>query len=50
LLLFAAMFAVSSCNTSIGVYRDARQAYSWTKEKIQGTGGGGDSSGGAPVY
>ena len=54
LIALAAIFALNSCNTSIGIYRDTKQAYSWTKEKIQGAGsGGGDDGGydsGAPVY
>jgi hypothetical protein len=51
LLLLAAVLVLNSCNTSIGLWRDTQQAYSWTKEKIQGTGSdkGGNQSG-APVY
>ena len=52
LLALAVVFALNSCNTSIGLYRDTQQAYSWTKDKIQGSGGGGSggSDQGAPVY
>lgn len=53
LLVLAAVLALNSCNTSIGLYRDTKQAFSWTKEKIQGTGGDGGGGGydqGAPVY
>lgn len=51
LIVLAAVFALNSCNTSIGIYRDTKQAYSWTKDKIQGTGGGGGGDEyGAPVY
>lgn len=54
LLLVATVFALNSCNTSIGIYRDTKAAFLWTKGKIQS--GGGDSGGGyeeeygAPVY
>ncbi len=53
LIALAAIFALNSCNTSIGIYRDTKQAYSWTKNKIQGMnggGGGGSEDYGAPVY
>ena len=36
LIVLAAVFALNSCNTSIGLYRDTKQAFYWTKEKIQG--------------
>ena len=26
---------LSSCNTSIGLYRDAKEGYRWTKNKIE---------------
>jgi hypothetical protein len=54
LFLIAAVFALNSCNTTIGVYRDTKAAFLWTKGKIQSSGG--DSGGGyeeeygAPVY
>lgn len=47
LIALACVFALNSCNTLIGLGRDTEQAYHWTKEKIQGTGGGGEV---APVY
>ena len=51
LTLFAVVFALNSCNTSIGLYRDTKAACIWTKEKIQGTGGGdGGDDYGEPVY
>lgn len=51
LIVLAAVFALNSCNTSIGLYRDTKQAFSWTKSKIQGSGGGGGGDDyGAPVY
>jgi predicted small secreted protein len=51
LIVLAALLALNSCNTCIGIGRDTKQAYLWTKEKIQGTGSNtsGDASG-APVY
>ncbi len=51
LILLAAVFALNSCNTSIGVYRDTKAGFLWTKDKIQGssTSGGGSTSA-APVY
>ena len=36
LILLAAVFALNSCNTSIGIYRDRKAAFLWTKGKIQG--------------
>jgi len=53
LTVLAAVFVLNSCNTSIGLYRDAKQGFNWTKEKIQGMGNGGGGGGdqeGAPVY
>lgn len=55
LLALAALLSLSSCNTSIGLWRDTVQAYDWTKTKIQGAGNGGgggstDYEYGAPVY
>ncbi len=50
-VVLAALLALNSCNTCIGIGRDTEQAYLWTKGKIQGAGsnsGGKDS--GAPVY
>lgn len=55
LLMLAAVFALNSCNTSIGLYRDTKAAFMWTKGKIQsnnsgGSGGGYEDDYGAPVY
>jgi len=54
-LLFAA--ALTSCNTTIGVGRDIKQGFIWSKNKIQENRaqgqqqqGGYDSGYGAPVY
>lgn len=53
LIVIVAALALNSCNTFIGIGRDTKQGYQWTKSKIQGQGGGGsetydDSS--APGY
>ncbi len=47
LILVVAALALNSCNTLIGVGRDTKQAYHWTKGKIQGSGGqeAGDAAG-----
>lgn len=53
LVMLAAVVALTSCNTSIGMYRDAKMGFLWTKDKIQGMGNGGGGGGdpyGAPVY
>ncbi len=42
--------ALNSCNTLIGIGRDTKAGYGWTKSKIQGSGGGGGEEYGAPVY
>jgi predicted small secreted protein len=52
-LIAAASIALllNSCNTTIGLYRDTKQGFLWTKDKIQGARQ--SSSGydeGAPVY
>ena len=52
LLLIAAM-ALMSCNTTIGVGRDIRDGFQWTKNKIQESGNQSDDSYDdvyAPVY
>ena len=54
LIVLGAALLLNSCNTFIGLGRDTKQGYQWTKAKIQGSGGGGggdsyDTSG-APVY
>lgn len=53
LTLVVAVLALNSCNTLIGMGRDTKQGYQWTKSKIQGSGGGGggyDQEYGAPIY
>ena len=54
LIVIVAALTLNSCNTLIGIGRDTKQGYQWTKDKIQdqGGGGGGDSydDPGAPVY
>jgi len=37
LIVIAAALALNSCNTCIGIGRDTKQGYNWTKSKIQGT-------------
>lgn len=49
-ILLATVVALISCNTSIGLYRDTKEGFNWTKNKIQGTGGSGGYDDGAPVY
>ena len=48
-LVLAGVMALNSCNTLIGIGRDTKQAFEWTKGKMQGTQSGGNNSG-APVY
>ena len=51
LLVIATALALNSCNTSIGLWRDTKQGYQWTKAKMQGNGGDSQSDpSGAPVY
>lgn len=52
ILAFAVVVSLASCNTSIGIWRDTKAGYRWTKEKIQNSRNGGDqgSDYGAPVY
>lgn len=35
ILLLASAVCLSSCNTTIGVGRDVRDGFNWTKDKIQ---------------
>ena len=42
--------SLASCNTAIGMYRDAKQGVIWTKNKIQGNSGGSSDPYGAPTY
>lgn len=48
LLVIAALLALNSCNTLIGVGRDTKEGYLWTKKKIQGEEVAEEA--GAPVY
>lgn len=50
LFVVAAALILNSCNTCIGIFRDTKQGYNWTKNKIQGSGGGQPDQSGAPVY
>lgn len=50
LLLIVSMLALNSCNTAIGLARDTKQGYLWTKGKIQGTGEVLPEQSDAPVY
>jgi predicted small secreted protein len=57
LLVLLATIGLSSCNTLIGMGRDTKQGFNWTKNKIQesrqGSSGGQSSQQdayGAPVY
>ena len=50
LILIVAAAALSSCNTMIGLGRDTKQGYEWTKSKFQGGGGNQPDASGAPVY
>jgi len=53
-IVIVSAFALNSCNTSIGIFRDTKQGFNWTRDKIQNAGGGGggqsDDYSGAPVY
>lgn len=48
LLLIIATTALTSCNTSIGLGRDIKQGFEWTKSKFQGAQQ--EEAAGAPVY
>jgi predicted small secreted protein len=56
LIVIAAALALNSCNTLIGLGRDTKEGYHWTKQKIEENRGGGGGGGGyydnsgAPVY
>jgi predicted small secreted protein len=56
LLLLAALSSLVSCNTMIGIGRDTKQGYQWTRDKIQGNsnnfdpGSSSNNNSGAPVY
>ncbi len=48
LIVIAVALALNSCNTLIGIGRDTKEGYNWTKSKIQGSPSA--DSAGAPVY
>ena len=55
LLFLLVTMPLVSCNTTIGVWRDTKAGFTWTADKIRGTGGGGGGGEteyeyGAPVY
>lgn len=52
LLVIVTALTLNSCNTSIGIWRDTKQGFMWTKSKIQGSGRQSDQPdpSGAPVY
>jgi hypothetical protein len=47
--VIVAVLALNSCNTLIGVGRDTKQGFIWSKNKIQGNSGYSDAYD-APVY
>ena len=54
-LILAALGTLASCNTTIGLWRDTKATYSWSKRKIQESNNGGGGSAqeyeyGAPIY
>lgn len=54
-LVLAAIGTLVSCNTTIGMWRDTKATYNWSKRKIQesNSNGGGNAQEyeyGAPVY
>jgi hypothetical protein len=53
LVILALVFSLCSCNTSIGLWRDTKATFVWSKRKIQessNSGGGQEYEYGAPVY
>ncbi len=48
LLVIAALLSLNSCNTIIGLGRDTKEGYLWTKKKIKGDEVIQDAN--APVY
>lgn len=54
-ILIAFVISLASCNTAIGVWRDTKATYNWSKKKIQESQNGGEVADdeyeqGAPVY
>ncbi|MES2983489.1 MAG: hypothetical protein V4727_14345 [Verrucomicrobiota bacterium] len=50
ILLIVTVVSLTSCNTMIGVWRDTKATYHWSKEKMQNSGSGSQEEYGAPVY
>lgn len=54
LFVLAAIGNLVSCNTSIGMWRDTKATYNWTKKKIEESNGGNvgeqEYEYGAPIY
>lgn len=50
LVLIVTLLALNSCNTLIGIGRDTKQGYQWTKSKFQGSGDQYQSEELVPVY
>lgn len=53
IILLVAVLSLVSCNTTIGVWRDSKAGFLWTKDRIQGAGASGqdfDYEYGAPIY
>ena len=51
LTIILAAMALNSCNTFIGIGRDSKLSYQWTRDKMQGAGDSGEADpSGAPVY
>lgn len=52
-ILLVTAFTLVSCNTTIGLYRDTKQGFLWTKDKInnaRNSSGSQSYDQGAPVY
>lgn len=50
LILIVTLLALNSCNTMIGIGRDTKQGFEWTKSKFQGSGSSQPSEELVPVY
>ncbi len=50
LIVIVSLFALNSCNTLIGLGRDTKLGYQWTKSKMQRDGDVLPDQSGAPVY
>ncbi len=49
-LILVAALALNSCNTLIGIGRDTKQGYQWTKAKMEQSNTSSQDNYGAPVY